>query len=186
MIETERMILRPWRQDDLPSLLAICRDPRVMATIGPVQDEAQVAAAIRHQQRDQALYGYCYWATELRASGQVIGFCGLERQRAPMPIAGLTDIGWRLAHAQWGQGLAREAATACLDWAWTHTALDAIVAITTPGDTRSWGLMERLGMTRVADGDFDHPDLPAGNPLRRHALYHLDRPGPSAAPCSGG
>ncbi|TPG54545.1 GNAT family N-acetyltransferase [Sphingomonas glacialis] len=176
MIQTERLILRPWRRDDLPELLEICRDPRVMATIGPPQDEAQVAAAMARQQADQAQYGYCYWAMEHCATAQVIGFCGLELQRPPMPIAGRTDIGWRLAHARWGQGYAREAALACLYWAWTHTPLDEIVAITVPSNTRSWGLMERLGMTRVADADFDHPDLAAGDPLRRHILYRIDRP----------
>lgn len=176
MIATERLILRPWRSDDLPALLAICRDPRVMATIGPLQDRAQIAAAIARQQADQARYGYCYWAMELRATPHVIGFCGLELQRPPMPIAGQTDIGWRLAYDRWGQGFAREAATASLAWAWTQTALAQVVAITTPGNVRSWGLMERLGMTRVADGDFDHPDLAEGDPLRRQILYCIDRP----------
>lgn len=175
MIETERLILRPWHWDDLPELLEICSDPRVMATIGPLQDEAQVKAAMARQQADQAQYGYCYWAMELRATAQLIGFCGLEMQRAPMPIAGQTDIGWRLAHVRWGQGYAREAAITCLAWAWTHTTLDQIVAITTPANTRSWGLMERIGMRRVAEADFDHPDLPPGDPLRRHIFYRIDR-----------
>ena len=59
-----------------------------------------------------------------------------------------------------------------LAWAWAHTERARLVAITTPGNTRSWGLMERLGMTRRADGDFDHPALAEGDPLRRHLTYH--------------
>jgi RimJ/RimL family protein N-acetyltransferase len=46
-----------------------------------------------------------------------------------------------------------------------------------PANTASWGLMIRIGMTRVEHGDFDHPALPPGHRLRRHLLYAIDRPG---------
>jgi hypothetical protein len=51
------------------------------------------------------------------------------------------------------------------------------MAITTLANTRSWGLMERLGMVRHPDEDFDHPDLAEGDPLRPHILYRIQRPG---------
>ena len=178
MIETDRLLLRDWREEDLPSLLAICSDPRVMATIGPLQNEVEVRAAITRQQEHQKAHGYCYWAMELRAEAAVIGFCGLEFQDIAMPIAGLTDIGWRLAHRRWGQGYAREAAEASLAWAWSMTCLSQVVAITTAANTRSWGLMERLGMTRYPDEDFDHPGVPDASPLKRHILYRIARPSP--------
>lgn len=74
-----------------------------------------------------------------------------------------------------GQGLATEAARAVLAAEWER-GTDTVYAITVPANRRSWGLMERLGMTRVEDGDFDHPDLAPDSPLRRHVLYRIDHP----------
>lgn len=76
-----------------------------------------------------------------------------------------------------GRGYAREAATASLGWAWTHTDAGEIGAWTTIGNAPSWRLMERLGMVRDVAGDFDHPALPEGDSLRPHILYRVARPG---------
>lgn len=92
------------------------------------------------------------------------------------PIEGEAEIGWTLHPDLHGQGLAREAAQAVLAWYWAHTDRNQLFAITTSGNTRSWGLMERLRMTRVPDGDFDHPKLADGDPLRRHITYVIRRP----------
>ena len=74
-----------------------------------------------------------------------------------------------------GDGLAGEAARAVLATGWER-GTDTVYAITVPDNRRSRALMERLGMTRVEGGDFDHPDLAPDNPLRRHVLYRIDRP----------
>lgn len=73
-----------------------------------------------------------------------------------------------------GAGYAAEAARACLDFGFRALGLEEIVAFTVPGNRRSWRLMERLGMNREPDGDFDHPALPDGHPLRRHVLYRIE------------
>ena len=83
---------------------------------------------------------------------------------------------YRLARAHWGQGYAKEAATASLAWAWTELDTDEVVAITNIRNERSWGLMEKLGMTRDPDGDFDHPNYAIGDPLRATILYRIGRP----------
>ncbi len=56
-------------------------------------------------------------------------------------------------------------------------ALAELVSFTVPANERSWRVMERLGFTRDLAGDFDHPRLPEGHPLRRHVLYRLKNPG---------
>ncbi|NWP15587.1 GNAT family N-acetyltransferase, partial [Escherichia coli] len=76
------------------------------------------------------------------------------------PLFGEVEIGWRVARAHWGKGYAREAAQASLDWAWANLDVPTVAAMTVPGNTRSWGLMERLGMTRVPADDFIHPQAP--------------------------
>jgi RimJ/RimL family protein N-acetyltransferase len=85
------------------------------------------------------------------------------------------EIGWRLAREHWGNGYASEAASACLRFGFEKLTLKQIVAFTVPLNKRSIGVMERIGMSRDPADDFDHPNLPPGDPLQRHVLYRLNR-----------
>jgi ribosomal-protein-alanine N-acetyltransferase len=85
-------------------------------------------------------------------------------------------VGWRLARHAWGQGIASEAARASVDDGFARIDLDEILSFTAVGNVRSRAVMERLGMVRDEAGDFDHPSLPEGHPLRPHVLYRLRRP----------
>lgn len=176
MIETERLRLRPWEKRDRAAYHAIKSDPRVMATLGPLQTRTESDATLDRLIVRGAQDGYTFWAMERRADRVLLGYCGLLLATDDFPITGEVEIGWGLGSEYWGQGYAREAAQAALAWGWANIAGDRFVAITTPGNLRSWGLMERLGMTRVPGGDFDHPRLAEGDPLRRHLTYRIDRP----------
>jgi RimJ/RimL family protein N-acetyltransferase len=88
------------------------------------------------------------------------------------------EIGWRLAYDYWGLGYATEAARASLEFGFAELEVDEIVSFTTPVNRRSWRVMERIGMRRDPAGDFDHPVLPEGHPLRRHVLYRIQRSRP--------
>ncbi|MBC9031639.1 GNAT family N-acetyltransferase [Sphingomonas sp. JC676] len=174
MIETERLILRRWKDSDRQAFHAMCTDPRVMKFLGPLQTRAETDAAIDRQNGFLDSHGYCFWAVERREDGAFIGFCGLKPGAEDTPIESEIEIGWRLAHDQWGRGYAREAAQASLDWGWASTDAPAIAAITTTNNVRSWGLMERLGMVRAPEDDFDHPK--AIESLRPHITYRIARP----------
>lgn len=174
MIETARLILRVWREDDDAPFFKMGQDAEVMRYLGPPMTQVDVRSARARMDACQAEHGYCFWALERKADGAFIGFCGLKPGKAP--IEGEIEIGWRLARDAWGQGYAREAAEASLAWGWANLDVPAITAITVPANTRSWGLMERLGMVRDPAGDFDHPDLADGDPLRRHITYRIARP----------
>lgn len=174
MIETERLVLRRWRAEDAVPFFAMARDAEVMRYLLPMT-EAECADTVTRMNALADSTGDCFWAVERRADGAFLGFCGIKAGRADTPIAGLPELGWRLARTAWGQGYAHEAASACIARAWTRGAA-RLVAITVPANTRSWGLMERLGMTRVADGDFDHPAVADGDPLKRHLTCQIDRP----------
>ena len=80
---------------------------------------------------------------------------------------------WRLARHAWHQGLATEAAQAALAVGFGPLQLAEIVAFTTTSNLPSQALMQRLGMERDQAGDFEHPALPEGHPLRTHVLYRL-------------
>ena len=87
------------------------------------------------------------------------------------------EVAWRLAHEHWGLGYATEAARAALDFGFQRLRLDEIVSFTVPANQRSRAVMERIGMNRTPDDDFDHPALPEGHPLRRHVLYRVNPTG---------
>jgi RimJ/RimL family protein N-acetyltransferase len=171
-IETERLILREWCAQDRAPFREMARDPEVMRFL-PALTLAGADAMADRMAAFQAGHGSCFWALETREDGRFIGFCGIMPPRPPLVEL---EIGWRLERAAWGKGLAFEAARASLDWVWKTRADETVVAITVPANERSWCLMERLGMSREPSGDFDHPALPAGDPLRRHILYRIARP----------
>lgn len=174
-LTSERLILRPWRDDDLDALAALCADPEVMAHFPATLDRAGSADLLRRLQAHQAEHGFTFWCLERREDGAFVGFTGLARVGFDAPFAPAVEIGWRLARPFWGQGHALEAARRSLDFAFDELGLAQVVSFTVPANRRSWGLMERLGMRRDPADDFEHPGLPAGHPLRPHLLYRLER-----------
>ncbi len=147
-----------------------------MQYLGPLMSIEDTRAAMARSNTTLAEQGSCFWAIERKSEGALIGFCGVKRGPSGTPIADDLEIGWRLARGCWGLGYAREAASACLDWAWANTAARRVAAITVPANAASLTLMRRLGMIRLSDGDFDHPGLLADDPLRKHVTYAIDRP----------
>ena len=179
MIETSRLLLRPWRESDKDAFAAIINTPAMMAHFGGVQPRSAIDLLIDSQMRLQARDGFSMWAVELRANGALGGICGVrhDERYANTPCADDLEIGWRIAEPLWGQGVAREAATAAIGWGWANTGFARLSAWTTADNRRSWGLMERLGMTRRADLDFRQPAYRGSDdPLGDMVVYSLDRP----------
>lgn len=177
MIETERLILRGWRAEDLDPFAAMSADPQVMAHLDGVIDRAAAAAVIERLQAPIARGENGFWAIERRADGALLGFCGLRIGGHPgTGVPDELEIGWRLARAHWGQGYAREAAQASINHGWASTDRQRIAAWTVPANAASWGLMRRLGMQPRPELDFDHPQFERGHPLCRHIVYTIDRP----------
>lgn len=172
-LTSERLILRPWRDDDLDALAQLCADPEVMAHFPEVLDRAGSARLLDRLMAHQAEHGFTFWCLERREDGAVVGFTGLARVGFAAPFVPAVETGWRLARPYWGQGYALEAARRSLQFAFTDLQLAEVVAFTVPANQRSWSVMERLGMRRDPAGDFEHPSLPAGHPLRQHLLYRI-------------
>ena len=175
MISTERLILRPWREEDRAGFFAIINTPAMMADFGGVRDQAGADWMFDRRVGDQARNGCSFWAVELH-DGELVGSVGLRvaDDYVGKPVEGMRELGWRVAEAHWGKGFAREAAQASIDWAWANTDAPVIAAWTTAPNVRSWGLMERLGMTRRPDLDF--LDLDGSVPDAELIVYTLDRP----------
>jgi RimJ/RimL family protein N-acetyltransferase len=176
LLQGRRVTLRPWRADDLPVFAALNADPATMAHFpAPLARAASDAMAERCQQLIEAR-GWGFWALQCHAPGLpsgFIGFVGLHTPAADLPFSPCVEIGWRLLRSHWGHGLASEAARLALRVGFDALSLDEIVAFTATGNLRSRAVMERLGMQRHAQDDFEHPALPADHALRHHVLYRL-------------
>ena len=175
MIATQRLILRRWCEEDVAPFHAMGQDAEVMRFLGPPLGMEQCRETVARQNAIADDVGRCFWAMERQADGAFVGFCGVKPGPEETPIAGQPEIGWRLARHVWGQGFATEAARAVLAAEWQRGG-NHVCAITVPDNARSRAVMERLGMTRDLSGDFDHPALAPGDPLRRHVLYRIARP----------
>jgi RimJ/RimL family protein N-acetyltransferase len=175
-LRTERLLIRPWRDDDLPAAAAMNADPRVMAffpsTLTPEETATQIVGGCARL----ADTGYGFLPVEVVGGPTFAGMVGLLVPRFEAHFTPAVEIAWRLAAAHWGRGYATEAARALLTYGFEELALPEIVSFTTVANLRSRRVMEKLGMRHVAEDDFLHPALPDGHPLKPHVLYRLRRP----------
>jgi RimJ/RimL family protein N-acetyltransferase len=173
VIDTERLILRAWRDDDRDPFAMLNSDVRVMehfpGLITREDSDAFIDRAVAGWER-----GFGFWAVEVRATNEFIGFIGLAVPTWPAPFAPAIEIGWRLCFEAWGHGYATEGALAVLSWAKDNVSAPngELVSFTTVRNVRSRRVMEKLGFVHDEQGDFDHPMLPDWDD-RRHVLYRL-------------
>lgn len=173
--ETERLILRDWREEDREPFAVMCADGDVMrhfpATLSRNESDALIDRINTHIDE----HGFGLWAMERTKDGALLGFTGIQFVRLESPILGDVEIGWRLDKRHWGKGYAREAAEASLDWFWRNTDHDRVVSMTISDNEPSWGLMQRIGLERRPNLDFDHPGIEAGTRYCRQIVYAKDR-----------
>ena len=168
-LTTERLLLRAWRDDDRGAFHAMNADPDVMATIGPVMTRAQSDAFMNRIMQHFADHGYGVWCVEF--DGRPVGYTGFM---VPWFRDGV-EIGWRIRSEYWGRGIAPEAAIECLRHGFEEIGFDEIISFTAVSNTNSRRVMDKIGLRYDPDGDFDHPSVPDGSPLKSHVLYRLGR-----------
>lgn len=173
-LDTERLVLRRWRDEDRTPFAAMNADPEVMEHFPAVLTRAESDAMVDRIEAGFLAHGFGLWAVEIRATGAFAGFVGLLVPAWDLPFLPAVEVGWRLARTAWGQGFAVEAARAALRYGFEVAGLEEVVSMTTTTNLRSQQVMRRLGMTRDPADDFDHPALPVGHRLRRHVLFRLD------------
>jgi RimJ/RimL family protein N-acetyltransferase len=176
MLRTGRLLLRRWCDGDREPFAALNADPAVMEHFPAVLSRAESDALIGRIESHFDRHGFGFWAVEVPGQADFIGFVGLSIPSFDAPFTPCVEVGWRLARAHWGQGYASEAARAALDFGFDRFGLEEIVSFTVEGNHRSRQVMQRIGMSHDPADDFDHPNLPASSPLRRHVLYRIKRP----------
>lgn len=162
-LETERLVLRPLREDDLDGYAAMMADPEVVEFLGTApMDRADAWRQLAYFLGHEALRGWSNNAVVDRSTGRFLGRCGLYR---PEGWPGL-EVGWTLARDAWGNGYATEAAAAWRDWSFAHVDADELVSVVHRDNARSARTAERIGHRRLRDIEVrGHPCVLYGQPF---------------------
>ncbi len=171
IIQTDRLNLRTWTSADVPLLSKINQDKNVMEFFPALQDSKTTQQKIQRYNLDIEETNFGLFATEIRASGDFIGFIGLNRTTFKSFFTPCIEIGWRLAFEHWGNGYATEGARACLQYGFRELKLSEVYSFTAVSNFRSENVMKKIGMTKI--GEFDHPKLPEKHWLQKHVLYKI-------------
>lgn len=141
-LETDRLILRMWRNDDFEGYLAMCSDPEVMRYLGgKTFDRLEAWRHMAFLMGHWSFRGYGHWAVEDKATGEFAGRIGFLN---PEGWPGF-ELGWTLARKFWGRGYATEGARRALDWAFNELDKDHVISLIDPRNTNSIRVAERLG-----------------------------------------
>lgn len=172
-LETPRLILRGWKASDREPFARLNADPRVMRYFPATLSRAESDEVADRIQQGIEQRGWGFYAAELHETAEFIGFIGLSIPNFEAHFTPCVEIGWRLAAAHWNRGLATEGAREAAAHAFRNLGISEIVAFTAVSNAPSRRVMEKIGMSYDPAGDFDHPRIGEGHPLRRHVLYRL-------------
>jgi RimJ/RimL family protein N-acetyltransferase len=170
-ILTARLLMRRWREADREPFARLNADPRVMRHFPAPLSRAESDALIDRAEAHFEFHGFGPFAVELRETGRFLGFIGLVVPSFEAHFTPAVEIGWRLDADLWNRGLATEGAREVLRYAFEEMRLPEVVSFTVPENMASRRVMEKIGLVRDVEGDFEHPRLPEGHALRRHVLY---------------
>ncbi|HAU0262630.1 TPA: GNAT family N-acetyltransferase [Legionella pneumophila] len=173
VIETERLILRTWENEDANEYYRINQDPKVIEFLQGPLTMKEVTDFISFVNKQFEEIGYTVWAAQEKSSGKLIGYIGLDPIKWNPPFGKAVEVEWRLGSEYWNKGYATEGAKACLDYGFNQCGLKEIVSFTVPMNSRSIRVMEKIGMIRDLNGDFAHPKLPPDHRLSKHILYRI-------------
>lgn len=171
IFQSERLGFRIWCEADYEPFAALNADPIVMEHFPAPRTREQSDQSIVRFMEIHKASGYTFFAVDVLASKEFIGFIGLIPISFEAHFTPGTEIGWRLKKDAWGKGYATEGANACLDFAFQKLGIDEVFSFTAHSNWRSERVMQRIGMEKV--GEFDHPKLPRGHFLERHVLYSI-------------
>ena len=159
--ETDRLILRTIGQGDAAEQMRVLNTPAVMARLGGPKELHEIEAKHAKSMQLYAREGFSFLFLIEKETGEMVGHAGIKRVDNPLARnVGDHEIGWLIREDRWRRGYAEEAMRAVLDWAFGRVDAPHVVALTSKANVPSWKLMEKLGMVRREDLDFDDPEYP--------------------------
>ncbi len=173
IIETERLILRTWKDEDADALWQINQDPKVIEFLLGCLTMKQVTEFMQACNESFEAEQFCFFATEVKETRDMIGFIGLNRIKWEAHFTPAIEIAWRLGSQYWSKGYAQEGAKAALDYGFNKLGLSEIVSFTIPDNARSVRVMEKIGMRRDLQGDFVNPHRIGHPVVKASVLYRI-------------
>lgn len=172
VLETERLVLRKIKEGDAALQDRVLNTPAVMEHLGGVKELHQIEAKHSKAMASFAREGFGFMMLIEKSTGDLVGHCGVKRVDNPLaPNVGDHEIGWLVREDRWRRGYAHEAMRAVIDWALGAIDAPHVVALTCEANVGSWKLMEKLGMLRRTELDFDDPGMPERcNPTIQYSL----------------
>jgi len=175
-IKTKRLIMRDWKQSDIPEFVRMNMDRDVRRYFPNVLSAGTSEKLAVEIQKDIEDRGFGLFAVERRDTGEFIGFTGMQvlEEDGPFRLEMLPgiEIGWRFSKRHWNQGFATEAARGVLKFAERHTDIKEIYALAAERNVPSINIMEKIGMEKM--DEFDHPLIIDGHSLKKHVIYHIE------------
>ncbi|MEO0841987.1 MAG: GNAT family N-acetyltransferase [Cyanobacteria bacterium J06643_5] len=147
--QTERLIIREFQVLDIEPLAEILAKPEVMQFFTGVLSTKQTAVKLQGFLDSYQKHGYGKWAIIHRQSGRLIGYCGIAIEETEGKLE--NELGYRLDSEYWGQGLATEAAKACLEYGFNQLKFDYILGIVEPENQASINVLEKVGMEFIKE-----------------------------------
>jgi len=173
LFSSSRLVFRRWKDSDLPIFAEMNHDLEVMEFFPHYLTHEQSANVIEGFKKHFDTYGFCFYAVDLKESGEFIGFIGLNVPTFEAEFTPCVEVGWRLKKSVWNQGLASEGGATCIQYAWDYLNLTGIHSFTASLNKRSERIMQKIGMKKVST--FDHPLVEDGHRLKPHVLYRIDK-----------
>jgi RimJ/RimL family protein N-acetyltransferase len=164
-VETNRLLLRPWREEDGVELQRLWGDPAVRGGRNLPPD--RIARIAEHSLRQWHVNGFGPWAAVDKASGCWIGKIGLD-ELAEWPDTHKIEVGFELHKAWWGRGLATEGALAALRFGFEQHGLERLISVTAVSHAAARRVMEKAGLTYEGTRYWMNPEVPV-------VCYAIDR-----------
>lgn len=149
VLETHRLILRQYTEDDFPALYALLSDPVTMQHYPKPYDAAGAKRWLDWSLENYRKHGFGWWAIERKDTGEFIGDCGITMQMIDGQL--LPEIGYHLHQNHWRCGFGKEAAKAVRDWGFAHTDFDCLYAYMTAANAASWSTAAAAGMKKIKE-----------------------------------
>ncbi|QTD41844.1 GNAT family N-acetyltransferase [Sporosarcina sp. Te-1] len=172
-IETPRLRLRDWEEQDLPPFRRMNAEDEVMRYFPKKLTPEESDDFNRAIQAELKECGFGLYAVEEKERNEFIGFVGFHKATFEAEFTPCVEIGWRLKREAWGKGFATEAAMACLQYGFTELGFQDVYSFTSDINEPSKNVMKKIGLTFKQT--FDHPKIQEEGPLRKHVLFHIHR-----------
>lgn len=170
-IETNRLIIRDWKESDIQQFAEMNADKDVMrffpSPLTPEESDVFYQRIMAEFQTEP----YGLYAIEEKSTGDFLGYVGFHKIGFNCDFTREVEIGWRLKSSCWNQGYATEAAKRVLQIG-KELGLKKVYSFTSAVNKPSERVMQKIGLKK--EGEFDHPNLPECHWLRKHVLYSIE------------